>query len=448
MTAEAATRASSAATRREYRRSAGRVRLRTLVLIRWVAVAGQGTAILVVHVGLGFALPLGPALLAVIVSALLNVAVSIRYPPNKRLSDRESALYLAYDILQLAVLMFLTGGLGNPFSILMLVPVTISATILSLASTVWLAGLALACISALAVFHLPLPWKGGGLVLDPTYLLGIWSALSLGMLFLSAYAWRVAQESRRMTDALAETQMALAREQRLSALGSLAAAAAHELGTPLGTIAVVAKEISRELPRDSAFADDVALLSSQAARCREILKRLSAQPGEGGETPFDRLPLGALVEAAAAPHRRGEVEIEIVAQEGTQPVVARRPELSQGLLNLIENAVDFARHRVRLVVAWDQSQISIEVIDDGPGFASDIVGLLGEPYVSSRRESGGMGLGVFIARTLLERTGAEVSFSNLRSGGARVALKWPRAALEVAPARSGEGPHGRPLEPS
>jgi two-component system sensor histidine kinase RegB len=448
MTVEAATRTSEAARRRGYRHGAGRVRLRTLVLIRWVAVAGQGIAILVVHVGLGFPLPLAPAFLAVLASALLNVAVVARNPPAKRLSDRESALSLAYDILQLAVLMFLTGGLGNPFSLLMLVPVTISATILSLRSTLGLGGLALVCISALAVFHLPLPWKGGGLTLDPTYVLGIWAALSLGMLFVSAYAWRVAQESRRMMDALAETQMALAREQRLSALGSLAAAAAHELGTPLSTIAVVAKEISRELPRDSALSDDVELLSSQATRCREILKRLSAEPGEGGATPFDQLPLGALVEAAAAPHRRGEVEIEIIAPAGIQPVVARRPELIQGLLNLIENAVDFARRQVRLVVEWDETQIRIEVIDDGPGFPSAIVGLLGEPYVSTRRDAEGMGLGVFIARTLLERTGADLSFSNLRSGGARVALKWPRAALEVAPARAGDTPRDRLVEPS
>jgi len=448
MKAEAATRASLAARRRSYRRGAGRVRLRTLVLIRWVAVAGQGIAILVVHVGLGFPLPLTPAFLAVLVSALLNVALSARYPPAKRLSDRESALSFAYDILQLALLMFLTGGLGNPFSLLMLVPVTISATILSLGSTFWLAGLALVCLSALALFHLPLPWKGNGLTLDPTYVLGLWSALSLGMVFLSAYAWRVAQESRRMMDALAETQMALAREQRLSALGSLAAAAAHELGTPLSTIAVVAKEIGRELPRDSSLSDDIELLSSQATRCREILKRLSAAPGEGGETPFDQLPLGALVEAAAAPHRRGEVAIEIAVPEGVQPVVARRPELIQGLLNLIENAVDFARRQVRLVVKWDETQISIEVVDDGPGFPPGIFGLLGEPYVSSRRDSEGMGLGVFIARTLLERTGADLTFSNLRDGGARVALKWPRAALEVAPARAGDAPRDHPVEPS
>lgn len=448
MTTQAATRESSAARRPDYRRGAGRVRLRTLVLIRWVAVAGQGIAILVVHVGFGFALPLGPTLLAVLASALLNVAVSLRNPPAKRLSDRESALSLGYDILQLAVLIFLTGGLGNPFSILMLVPVTISATILSLGSTLWLGALALMCISALALFHLPLPWKGDGLALDPTYVLGIWAALALGTSFLSAYAWRVAQESRRMMDALAETQMALAREQRLSALGSLAAAAAHELGTPLSTIAVVAKEIGRELPPGSALSDDIELLSSQATRCREILKRLSTEPGVAGEMPFDQLPLGALVEAAAAPHRRGEVAIEIVTPEGRQPVVARRPELIQGLLNLIENAVDFARRQVRLVVEWDETWIWIEIVDDGPGFAPAIVGLLGEPYISTRRGAEGMGLGVFIARTLLERTGAELNFSNQHGGGAKVALKWPRAALEIASARVGDAPRNRPVEPS
>jgi two-component system sensor histidine kinase RegB len=209
---------------------AGEVRLRTLVLIRWVAVVGQTVALLAVYAGLGFAFPLGVAFVVVTASALLNVALSIRFPPTRRIRDGEASAYLAYDILQLAALLYLTGGLSNPFALLVMVPVTISATILSLRSTVRLAVLALACISLLAVFHLPLPWSDEGLVLDGTYVLGIWSALSLGLLFLAAYAWKVAQEARRMSDALVATQMALSREQRLSSLGGLAARTGDALG--------------------------------------------------------------------------------------------------------------------------------------------------------------------------------------------------------------------------
>lgn len=418
----------------------GRVRLRTLVLIRWIALGGQAAALLFVYGGLGFPLPLGPAFVAVTISALLNVVVSIRYPPTKRLSDREAAFSLAYDILQLGALLYLTGGLINPFAILLLVPVTISATILSLRSTIGLGCLAMACMTVLALWHLPLPWSGGGLELGPVYTLGVWVALLLATVFLSAYAWRVAEEARRMTEALAETQTALGREQRLAALGGLAAAAAHELATPLSTISVVAKEIARDLPDHSPLAEDVSLLRSQATRCRDILRRLSAQPDEGRAAHFSQLPLAVLVETAAAPYRNGTKEIVIESPDGPQPLVQRRAELVQGLGNLIENAVDFARASVSLSLSWDDREIGVEVSDDGPGFSPTVLGLLGEPYVSTRRDEDGMGLGVFIARTLLERTGAVVEFGNRRDGGASVVITWPREVLEVHATE----PPGRP----
>lgn len=418
----------------------GRVRLRTLVLIRWVAVAGQTGALLFVHYGLGFPLPVVPTLALVAASALLNIAVSWRWSASTRLSDRGAAGYLAYDILQLAALLSLTGGLHNPFSLLFLAPVTISATILSLRSTLWLGLLALACMSLLTFLHLPLPWPGGEHPLSHLYIAGIWVALVIGMVFLAAYSWRVVAEARRMSDALAATQMALAREQRLSALDALAAAAAHELGTPLGTIAVVAKELRRELSADSPLAEDVALLSSQAARCREILARLSRRPEDESDRTFGIVPLEALVASAAAPHRREGIALEIVTKgdptaaqgRGRQPMVPRRPEIVHGLGSVIENAVDFARSSVRLEVAWDARDIRVEVLDDGPGMATDILGALGEPYVTNRPETGSMGLGVFIAKTLLERTGADLRFANRPGGGAKVAVTWPRDILETS----------------
>ncbi len=411
----------------------GRVRLLTLVLIRWIAVSGQFLAILWVQFGLRFDLPLTLALAAVAASVLLNVAVTIRYSGATRLSNREAAYYLAYDIVQLGALLFFTGGLTNPFSLLILVPVTISATVLSLRSTLWLGVLSVICITTLAVFHMPLPWSGGAPTLPELYVAGIWAALVLGMIFITIYAWRVAEEARRMGDALAETQIVLAREQKMSALGGLAAAAAHELGTPLGTIALVAKEVKNQLPADSEMAEDMALIAEQTSRCRDILGQLSHSPeAEGRAEHFSHVSLSALVQEAVEPHRGGKIEIEIeTLGEGPAPLIPRRPEILHGLGNFIENAVDFSRATVIVRANWQSADLIVEIIDDGAGFKPDILGRLGEPYITSRKLSddggGGLGLGVFIAKTLLERTGAQVEFHNQRGGGAKVSISWPRA---------------------
>ncbi len=417
----------------------GRVRLRTLVLIRWVAIAGQAMALLLVRFGLEFEFPFVPAAVAVAFSALLNIVASLRHPTSTRLGDVGATAYLGYDIAQLAVLLYLTGGLTNPFCVLFLVPVTISATILSLTSTVMLGALAAVCISLLALFHQPLPWSSGGLVLPMTYIFGIWAALLLGMGFTCAYAWRVAEENRRMSEALGAAQAALSREQRLSALDGLAAAAAHELGTPLGTITLVVKELARELPQGSPLAEDVALLTSQTERCREILARISRDPQED-DSAFAATTLSGIVEAAAQPYLIDDINLTIdvadAALRGAQPRVARSPEIMQGLSNLIENAADFAQSEIQVKLDWDQRQVRVEVADDGPGIPSDILGALGDPYVTTRPRSGGMGLGVFIAKTLLERTGALVRFENRlgrggRIEGATVAVIWQRDVLEA-----------------
>ena len=259
----------------------GRISLRTLVPIRWVAIAGQALTLLTVHYAIGFHLPLVPALAVVGASALLNVVLIVRRQVARELSERYAALCLGYDILQLAVLLYLTGGLQNPFSILILAPVTVAATILSRRLVIVLSILAVAAISILALWHLPLPWRTEPLVFPPEIIVGTWTALVLATVFIAAYTWSVAQDARLLRDAVAATQLALAREQRVSAVGALAAAAAHELGSPLATIAVVAKELVRELPSDSPHAEDAALLLSQSERCSRILAELSQRPEVG-----------------------------------------------------------------------------------------------------------------------------------------------------------------------
>ncbi len=410
------------------RRGPGRVRLQTLVVIRWLAVAGQLGALLFLAFGLEFDVPLLLALAAVGTSAALNVIVSLRYPVSTRLKDAEAVLFLTYDTLQLAVLVYLTGGTTNPFVVLFLAPVAVSATVLSLRSTLWVGLVVMVCVSVLAVFHHPLPWRPEALEVPPLYLFGQWSAISIAVVFLSVYLWRVSAEARRLSDALVETQLTLAREQRLSALGGLAAAAAHELGTPLSTIAMAAKEMARVIPSGQPLRDDADLIGREVRRCREILGRIAQRPEGVSEQSLHRMSLASLLREAAAAHHRDGVDLEIIAPEGP-PEVARRPEIVHGLTNLIENAVDFARTKVIVRADVREKDVRIQVLDDGPGMPHDVLGALGEPYVSSRKDGEGLGLGVFIAKTLLERTGAELNISNRTTGGAQFEMIWPRDAL-------------------
>jgi two-component system, sensor histidine kinase RegB len=412
-----------------------RISVRRLVLIRWVAIAGQALTLLIVHYAFGFRLPLLPALAVVGCSVLLNLLVSIYRRAATRLDEREAAFFLGYDLLQLAVLLYLTGGLENPFSILILAPVTVAATISSLRPVIALAIVAVAMITILALWHLPLPWRTVPLEFPEELVLGLWTALVLATVFIGGYAWSVAEEARRLRDAVAATQLALAREQRVSAVGALAAAAAHELGSPLATISVVAKELEHELPPDSPQAEDVQLLVSQSERCRQILAQLAHHPDQDGASPYTRLPISALVEAAGALYRDQRVRL-IFAITGEpasdEPLVRRSPEIMHGLNNLIQNAVQFARREVSVTIHWDKAVVTVEVADDGPGFAAHLLSRLGEPYLSTRAgASNHMGLGIFIAQSLLERSGADLTFDNLVDGGAHVVISWNRANLEA-----------------
>jgi two-component system, sensor histidine kinase RegB len=416
-----------------------RVRLRTLVIIRWLAIAGQIFTLFLVNFGFGFALPLNATMAAIGASAVLNLGLTL-YRPAARLGYRGATVLLAWDLVQLGTLLYFTGGLTNPFAFLMVAPVVISATVLPRASTIALCGLGITCASALAFWYEPLPWPGGGLAFPLLYVAGLWVAVVVGLLFIAVYVGSIAAESQKMSDALAASQAALAREQRLSALGALAAAAAHELGTPLGTIAVIARDLARDLPKNSALAEDANLLLAETARCRDILARLATRPEAEEGTPFSLLPLTALVEAAAAAHRRERIlqDFSSASGDGTaEPQVARKPEIIYGLGALVENATQFARSRVALRTVWTKSEVEITVADDGPGFPLVILDRLGEPYLSTRAAEGEhMGLGVFIAATLLGRTGANLAFANRPEGGASVRVRWPRERLD----RTGAAP--------
>jgi two-component system, sensor histidine kinase RegB len=423
-----------------------RLRLNTTIRLRWFAVAGQTATILLIYYGFGFPVPLMYCLAVILLSAALNIALSLTNPRSQLLLSRQALLLLGYDILQLAALLYLTGGLENPFAFLLVVPVAVSASTQPRPVTATLTVLDIVLATVLARYHLPLPWAHEEPPLLPlNYLVGLWSALVSCIVFIAVYAWRIGQEARQMSQALTAAELVLAREQRLSALDGLAAAAAHQLGTPLSTITLVAKELERDVSEDSPLREDIVLLQTQAARCREILSELSKSGGKGEDDYFARIPLSHLVEEVVAPLRTTGVEISVGVQNGIgsshiagEPLFPRNPGLIHGLGNLVENAVDFADARVTIDANYDQEKVRLRIFDDGPGIHPNLIGHLGEPYVTSRPrgngtdEEAGMGLGFFIAKIFLERSGASIQVANLTPPvtGAMVEITWLRRRLE------------------
>ena len=442
------------------------VRLRTLVVLRWLAITGQIVAVTIATQILDYELPLPMCALVISASVSFNVVAHIVHPAEKRLSERGTLISLFFDLAQLVTMLMLTGGLNNPFAVLIIAPVTIAATALRMQSTLALGGFALASIPLMAVLHIPLSAPDGTELLAPEiFRIGFAAALAIGLIFLALYARRVTVEGYAMSEALSATQLALAREQRLSAIGGIAAATAHELGTPLATIKLVAAELCDELKDHPQWTEDAELIRSEADRCAAILADL--REGARDDSHVKQAPISAVIEEAGRPHaNRGKrliVRIDgIDAEEAgeDQPLVARTPELIHGLRNAIQNAVDFAANHVWIDADLDEDAFRIAVGDDGPGFKPDLLPRLGEPYVSSRARSGrgateqgyeGLGLGLFIARTLLERTGAILSFANGSDGrrqraagtaiddpafahppGAIIEMVWPLHALVVS----------------
>ncbi|MGB8276628.1 MAG: ActS/PrrB/RegB family redox-sensitive histidine kinase [Methylovirgula sp.] len=421
-------------------RRSRRLRVDTLIRLRWMAFCGQTIAVLLVHYGFGFPIPIVLCLLVIAASAWLNIFLRLRFGRSDRLKEAPAALMLAYDILQLSVLLYLTGGLNNPFSLLFLVPIMVAAVSFSGRITLGLTLLVIAAATVLAFVHYPLPWVPGlRLELPFLYSAGIWGAITVGAVFIAIYASWVAEETRKLADAFAATELVIARERHLTQLDGLAAAAAHELGTPLATITLVVKELQKQLPKDGAYEEDVALLAQEVTRCRSILGKLTSLDDESGDF-LGEMSLGVLLEEAAGPHRDFGLKITIEKEgNGPEPVCRRNPAMVYGLGNLIENAIDFARAEVMIRARWTPVTVEVAIEDDGPGFSPDVMGSLGEPYVTTKKdrrakseEDYGLGLGLFIAKTLLERSGATVTPTNRAPPftGARITIRWPRPAFE------------------
>ena len=431
------------------------LRLRTLVGLRWMAIVGQIVTITVAYQYYHIQLELGLCIMAVGASIVVNLIAAFIYPENKRLSETEAVTLLLFDILQLSFLIYLTGGLSNPFAMLIVAPVIISATALQLRSTVFLALVAIAMTTIVAEFHVTLRNElGYVLVVPAVFMFGSWLAIVIGIVFISIYARRVTSEMHSMSQALLATQMALAREQKLTDLGGVVAAAAHELGTPLATIKLVSSELMDELEDNQALHDDARLIREQADRCRDILRSM----GRAGKDDLHlrSAPLITVVQEAAEPHcNRGKTihfkETPGIGAEARQPTILRRPEIIHGIRNLVQNAVDFAAHSVWIEVEWTDRTVTVRIVDDGAGYPADLLGRIGDPFLRRRKaveedaqrpEYEGMGLGLFIAKTLLERSGAELTFANgsdpflgpderPERGGAIVEVIWPRNRIAL-----------------
>ena len=423
-----------------FRHAQRHIRLDKILRLRWLAVLGQLAAIFIVAQGLEFNVEIVPCVSIIALSAALNLGLQTAANPMQRLEPIHAAGLLALNIVELAGLLFFTGGLQNPFSFLFLAPVLISATALPARFTFGLGLLAVACASVLFFFHLPLPWDSDDpLVLPPIYLVGVWLSIALAIGVTSLYSFQVTEEARKLADALAATELVLTREQHLTQLDGLAAAAAHELGTPLATIFLISRELEKTV-KDASFAADLKTLREQTQRCRDILSKITQLSSTGA--PFDRMKLSELIEEVVAPHRDFGVEIKvrIAVAAVSEPVGSRNPAILYGIGNIVENAVDFAHTTVEVNAWWNKDAIELLISDDGPGIPPDILNRIGEPYLSRRRttdeaggERRGLGLGVFIARTLLERTGAKVSFTNriFPEHGAVVQITWPRQRFEA-----------------
>ncbi len=442
------------------------MRLRTLILLRWMAIFGQCAAIVIADLWLGLQLPLWLCAFAIAASVLANLLSMALFPGNHRLTEREAVAMLAFDLAQLCLLIYATGGPTNPFALLILAPVTTSASVLGLRSTLLLGIFAVTLITLAMRYSIPIRLADGQIfAVPPLFAFGFWLAIVVGLAFLGVYARRIARETRAMSDALLATQMALAREQKLTDLGGVVAAAAHELGTPLATIKLVSSEMLDDLADKPDLLEDLRLIRDQADRCRDILRGM----GRAGKDDLQlrQAPLDAVLREAAEPHLNRGKEVIFTLLPGPeadsrQPNILRRPEIIHGLRNLIQNAVDFATSTVWVDGEWSDRQLLVRIGDDGEGYSPQVIGRIGDPFVRSRPaeqapsrrpEYEGMGLGLFIAKTLLERSGAALTFSNgtdpflaadegQERRGAVVELVWPLPVI-LAPADLTHAPNAK-----
>ena len=403
---------------------------RTLVILRWIAIIGQYLTISIVYFILKFELPFFYCSIIIFIGILTNFYLQFKFDKNQ-LNNFTSTFFLFYDLIQLSILLYLTGGVTNPFTILLIIPAIVSSTFLTLRSTINLSVITIIILIVLTINHLPLPHSGELHFHVPvTYLYAVPIAIIVGLIFLTYFGVRFGIESRKRTEALNKLELILAKEHELETIGLQAAAAAHSLGTPLSTITVIARELEKEIGNNPKYSKDIDLLLSQTKRCSDILKNLSKDQLEEDSFLSDIKIEELLSEIVKSYTEISEKKLSLLVEKNKlNPQIERTLEITYGLRNFIGNAVKYSNSFVDITLESNNKITEVKVCDDGPGFSEDILNVLGEPYIRSKNKiissKSGLGLGTFIGKTLLERMKANVNFDKCpKTNGAMVTIKW------------------------
>ena len=402
----------------------------TLTILRYIAIFGQFIAVNIVYFYLELEFPINNSYLIIFFGLLTNLFLQFRIKVNQ-LKDTYASFFLLYDLMQLSILLYLTGGILNPFSILLIIPTIVSSTFLSMGTTIILGVFTSSLLFILTYFYLPLPGMDTTLFSVPNfYKFGILTSILIGLIFLSYFGIRFSGESKKRSEALNKLQEVISKEYELESLGGQAAAAAHSLGTPLATISVVAKELKKEIGSKKEVSKDIDLLISQTKRCSEILKKISKKQIEE-DSFFSLIKFEDLIEEIINSFKEtSSKKIELYVENDKNKIDIRRtPEIIYGLRNFIGNAVKFSKSRVKIILRSDEKIIEIKINDDGPGIPEDIIKIIGEPYIKSKSKelslNSGLGLGTFLGKTLLERKSAKLLFRrNSELGGALILVSW------------------------
>ena len=402
---------------------------KTLVILRYIAIFGQFIAINLVYNYLNLTFPVVESYIIIFIGLLTNLYLQFQFKSNQ-LKDFYASLFLIYDLIQLSVLLYLTGGILNPFSFLLIVPAIVSSTFLSTGTTIILGGITSILLLLLTYFYLPLPGLEVEFAFSDFYKSGILVGVLIGLIFLSYFGIRFARETKKRSQALNKLQQVIAKEYELESLGGQAAAAAHSLGTPLATISVVATELKKEIGDNKDYSKDIDLLISQTARCSEILKKISKKQIKEDKFISSIKLEDLLHEIINSFQETSSKTISLISDNDKNKINTKRsPEIIYGLRNFIGNAVKFSKSKVNVVLQSNKENIDVIINDDGPGFPEDIKPILGEPYIKSKSEevslNAGLGLGTFLGKTLLERQWANLFFSqDKKLGGASVTISW------------------------
>ena len=411
-----------------------RLEKKTVIILRWIALIGQLITIYLVHFLFGFQLPLIYCSLTIFFGGLTNIFIQFNFK-NNQLNNIESTILLFYDVLQLSVLLYLTGGVTNPFIFFLIVPAIVSSTLLNLSSTIFLSIITGISLILLTFNYYPLPHPGNLHFHVPNYYIySIPSALMIALVFLNYFGFRFGYEARRRGNALNKLESVLSKEQELDSIGHQAAAAAHSLGTPLSTITVIAKELRKEIKENSKFSEDVDTLIIEVKKCGDILKKLSRREIVSDEYVKNVTMYNLLYEIIESFKEISKKDIILNKNNLAESIPTKRSaEITYGLRNFIGNAVKYSKSKVNVELKAYNDEIKIEISDDGPGFPGDILNIIGEPYISTKSKKlkfkAGLGLGTFIGKTLLERKKAKIEFTNLYKSGAQVEISWKKNDL-------------------